>query len=869
MAPGDMHNVEVLFADAPSRRTSRGSCCLAPLLVGMLIFFFSHKLTPTLLVKFDVSGILVHELVLRVVPVAQPSSVQPEGSLETLSVTDLTFAPGAVFDRELVLRVAPGAQPPAVQSEVFQKNLCVPDLDNALMARSDVGILQDFPAGYDGVLILWNVSGVLMLAALLMAVFYWVRGSAPTPMPIMGAVCGWLNPLFFQPLALFAAKLGTLRWFLAYSGKRIISRGHTKSSGNGYANLKPKILLPACPIQVVLGFATAAAASAMDSEDSAFDALHAAAAFPSASVHLEALLVLGSIIVLSAMDRMERVSSCRPELTTPTDDVVSAAAAAATHDFGHGFLVGPLFWAWDFFLSAAASLAATADSACVEYLSTLVIDGLPLFTAAYSFDAHVETVGGAQVTLTGPTWLLQRETDRCLCLKPPSFLGITTLSQSIAPLSAATTQQAAALHFRFSLVFPSPVWGAFFRHQFLPSGVLKEREGGRKGEKEKVKLENLQIFVKTLSGRTMTCRVPGDLTVEGLRHIIEKKCPLSVEDWYLTFNGKILRSGALGLSGISNGSGVTMHGRLRGGMNSAVPGAWYCPNCQQGGCWPARKNCFRCGQPRPANDVVPLDALPRRRKKGHFREEQFLGRQPQSAQSTCPTARRQPQPPGPVNAPTVTPNAPVPPGEVVLPPLNAEAMLAWLQQLGLDPAVLEMVRDKLPPPKRPPPRKPEKVMLDLSIAKDRLNTAIKKLNVRMEDHMRQLQDIGHQLQAKREELTKVEAEYDEAVRALEADNARQNVPPPLEEPAPVVQEDQSDDFLPPLDEADDEDMTDYEHSKRHCDENRMNSSSACAAISSSDLIMAELPTFGSTELQNLICAAQQQLAEQQAQGQCG
>ena len=159
-------------------------------------------------------------------------------------------------------------------------------------------------------------------------------------------------------------------------------------------------------------------------------------------------------------------------------------------------------------------------------------------------------------------------------------------------------------------------------------------------------------------------------------------------------------------------------------------------------------------------------------------------------------------------------------------------------------------------------------MLDLSISKDRLNTAIKKLNVRMEDHMRQLQDIGHQLQAKREELAKVEAEYDEAVRALEADNAPQNVPPPPMEPAPVVEE-QPDDFLPHLDEADDEDMTDYAPSKRHCDENRTTAACSSAAISSSDLIMAELPTLHSPELEHLICAAQQRLQETQAQGQCG
>ena len=261
----------------------------------------------------------------------------------------------------------------------------------------------------------------------------------------------------------------------------------------------------------------------------------------------------------------------------------------------------------------------------------------------------------------------------------------------------------AAAPFRFSLLFPSPVSGAFIRHLFLPSGIPVEKEGEKEERKENLELESLQIFVRTLSGRTLVCRVPGDQTVEGLRCTIEKECPYSDGDWYLTFNCKILRHGTLCSAGVTSDSYIAMNGRLRGGMSNAVPGAWYCPNCQLGGCWPARRNCFRCGQPRPANDVVPIDALPRRRKKGHFREEQYLNRQPQVVQSTCPTARRQPQPPGPVNAPVNTSNAPVPPGEVVLPPLNAEAMLSWLQQLGLDGAVLEMVRAKLPPPKGPRP----------------------------------------------------------------------------------------------------------------------------------------------------------------------
>ena len=180
MAPENMHNVEGLLAVAPSRRgTSRGNCCLVPLLVNMF-FFLSHKLTPSLLVKFNVNGVFVHEKVLCVIPVA---------SL------------------------------PSVQLEVSQENMC--------------DILQDFPGCYDGVFILWVVTGGLLLAALLVAALLWVCGSAPSPMPTSGVVCRRLNLLYFQHLVPCAAMLWLLRWFLAYSGKRIISAGQTESSGNG------------------------------------------------------------------------------------------------------------------------------------------------------------------------------------------------------------------------------------------------------------------------------------------------------------------------------------------------------------------------------------------------------------------------------------------------------------------------------------------------------------------------------------------------------------------------------------------------------------------------------------------------------------
>ena len=56
-----------------------------------------------------------------------------------------------------------------------------------------------------------------------------------------------------------------------------------------------------------------------------------------------------------------------------------------------------------------------------------------------------------------------------------------------------------------------------------------------------------------------------------------------------------------------------------------------------------------------------------------------MGRQPQTGSGGCPTTR---VPPNVAPAGNAPPNGPLPPGEVRLPPLNADMMLAWLRQLG-------------------------------------------------------------------------------------------------------------------------------------------------------------------------------------------
>ena len=269
----------------------------------------------------------------------------------------------------------------------------------------------------------------------------------------------------------------------------------------------------------------------------------------------------------------------------------------------------------------------------------------------------------------------------------------------------APLQQAAAAF--------NPGLGAFEGYQWL------REKGGCRDEVAPV-CQNpglLRVFVVGLDGRTLVYRVPGDLAVQDLRTMLESTYSDADPDWYLMHNSKPLLSGPLSAS-VCNNARITMNGRLRGGMNS-VPGAWFCPTCNQGGCWPARRSCFRCGQPRPAQAAVPIPPRTARRKKGFFGEEQFLEWQPQTGSAGCPTT--------PVPAGNAPPNGPLPPGDFPLPPLNADMMLAWLRQVGIGTEVIAQVTSKLPPPQSPPPRKPERILLDLANKKEQLQGALQKL----------------------------------------------------------------------------------------------------------------------------------------------
>ena len=86
-------------------------------------------------------------------------------------------------------------------------------------------------------------------------------------------------------------------------------------------------------------------------------------------------------------------------------------------------------------------------------------------------------------------------------------------------------------------------------------------------------------------------------------------------------------SWTLARAGISHDSHVHMCGRLRGGAGGGrvqIEGEWNCQACGMIGCWPTKRQCFRCGTPRYVQNGGAVGGKPR----GPPREQNALGRPP-------------------------------------------------------------------------------------------------------------------------------------------------------------------------------------------------------------------------------------------------
>ena len=169
-------------------------------------------------------------------------------------------------------------------------------------------------------------------------------------------------------------------------------------------------------------------------------------------------------------------------------------------------------------------------------------------------------------------------------------------------------------------------------------GLARSREG------------KIQFFLKGHDGctRVINC-YDGDL--------IHDVVGIVGWDIYATLHGHILDlSGTLQSQGVSDNDTIRIFCRLRGGSNNAdIPGQWQCANCDATRCWPVRRNCSRCGAPRPDSPPAPA---PWNAGRNRGRSKGPLGRDPPPGPSNVPPTTREPRvvpPRGPPGAGVGTP----------------------------------------------------------------------------------------------------------------------------------------------------------------------------------------------------------------------
>ena len=268
-------------------------------------------------------------------------------------------------------------------------------------------------------------------------------------------------------------------------------------------------------------------------------------------------------------------------------------------------------------------------------------------------------------------------------------------------------------------------------------------------------------------------------------------------DIYATLHGHILDlSGTLQSQGVSDNDTIRVSCRLRGGSNNTdIPGQWQCANCDATRCWPVRRNCYRCGAPRPETPPAPGP----------------LGRDPPPGPSSVPPTTREPRvvpPGGPPGAGVGTsprdPDSAVLPGELL-------GALKLLQTVMSAEDFSKYEKLVAPPSKEERTKEREQLLWEKVQSQNRLRKQeaghveqIAKLEADAAKQRAMLQSVREQLEAVDDEVC--------ALRALVADPSVPTgptpEPPPL--PAPRTPPPPSQDLLDiatPLDE----DMEDCEN----------------------------------------------------------
>ena len=254
-------------------------------------------------------------------------------------------------------------------------------------------------------------------------------------------------------------------------------------------------------------------------------------------------------------------------------------------------------------------------------------------------------------------------------------------------------------------------------------------------------------------------------------------------DIYATLHGHILDlSGTLQSQGVSDNDTIRIFCRLRGGSNNTdIPGQWQCANCDATRCWPVRRNCYRCGAPRP--DTPPAPA-PWNTGRSRGRSKGPLGRDPPPGPSNVPPTVREPRvvpPRGPPGAGVGTPpkgtDSAVLPGELL-------GALKLLQTVMSPEDFSKYEKLVAPPSKEERTKEREQLLWEKVQSQNRLRKQeaghveqIAKLEADAEKQRAMLQSVREQLEAVNDEVC--------ALRALVADPSVPTGPTPEPPPLPA------------------------------------------------------------------------------------
>ena len=254
-------------------------------------------------------------------------------------------------------------------------------------------------------------------------------------------------------------------------------------------------------------------------------------------------------------------------------------------------------------------------------------------------------------------------------------------------------------------------------------------------------------------------------------------------DIYATLHGHILDlSGTLQSQGVSDNDTIRIFCRLRGESNNTdIPGQWQCANCDATRCWSVRRNCYRCGAPRP--DTPPAPA-PWNTGRSRGRSKGPLGRDPPPGPSNVPPTAREPRvvpPRGPPGAGVETPprdaDSSALPGELL-------GALKLLQTVMSAEDFSKYEKLVAPPSKEERTKEREQLLLEKVQSQNRLRKQetghveqIAKLEADAEKQRAMLQSVREQVEAVNDEVC--------ALRALVADPSVPTGPTPEPPPLPA------------------------------------------------------------------------------------